>query len=163
MPSMDIVSRLDMQELDNAVNNVIKEVSTRYDFRGSRTTIELNKTDKKIHIITADEMKMRAIKDLLISHCVRRGVSPKCLDFKNIEPTSNNMIKMDVAAKEGIEKEMAQRIVKLIKDTKLKVQASIQDIQVRVEGKKIDDLQSIIQLLNAQNFEIPFQYVNMKR
>lgn len=162
MPSFDIVNKVDVQELDNAVNNTIKEVATRFDFRNTKTTVEFNKKDKIIHIVSADKMKMEALKDMINAHCVRRKVNPKCLEYKDFEPTSQGLLKRDVKIKEGIEKEMAQKIVKIIKELNLKVQASIQDEQVRVAGKKIDDLQIVIQTLNAQNLEIPLQYVNMK-
>jgi uncharacterized protein YajQ (UPF0234 family) len=162
MPSFDIVNKVDLQELDNAVNNSLKEVATRFDFRNSRTTIELNKKDKVINLVTADEMKMRSLEDMLRTHCVRRKVNPKCLEFKDAEPTSQGLLKREVKIKEGIEIDTARRIVKIIKDLNLKVQAAIQDEQVRVTGKKIDDLQAVIQTLNSQDLGIPLQYVNMK-
>lgn len=162
MPSFDIVSKVDMQELDNVINNTNKEISNRYDFRNSKTTVVLNKKEKIINIVTSDEMKMAAVKDMICANCVKRKVSPKALEFKDVEKTSQMLLKRDVRIKEGVEKEMAQRIVKIIKEQNLKVQASIQDEQVRVTGKKIDDLQTVIQTLNAMNLEIALQYVNMK-
>lgn len=162
MPSFDIVSRVELQELDNAVNNTKKEIETRYDFRNCTTELSLNKNAKTIHIETKDDMKMRAIQDMLISHCVRRKIDPRCLDFKNIEPTSKGQVKRDVALKEGITKELGQKIVKLVKESKLKVQAAIQDEQVRVTGKQIDDLQSIIRLVKEADLDVPMQFVNMK-
>jgi cyclic-di-GMP-binding protein len=162
MPSFDIVNKVDLQEVDNAINNTTKEVATRYDFRNSKTSVEFNKKDKNIHVITSDEMKMNALKDILITHFVRRKVDPKSFEFKDIEPTSQGLLKRDIKIKEGIEKEMAQKIVKIIKALNIKVQASIQDEQVRVTGKKIDDLQAVIQRLNSEGLEIPLQYVNMK-
>ncbi|PJA19719.1 MAG: YajQ family cyclic di-GMP-binding protein [Deltaproteobacteria bacterium CG_4_10_14_0_2_um_filter_43_8] len=162
MPSFDIVNKVDLQEMDNAVNNSIKEVATRFDFRNSRTTIEFNKKDKVINIVTADKMNMDTLEDMVTTHCIRRKVNPKCLEFKDFEPTGQNLLKRVVKIKEGIEMETAHKIVKLIKGLNLKVQASIQDEQVRVTGKKIDDLQSVIQALNAQDLGIPLQYVNMK-
>lgn len=162
MPSFDIVNKVDMQELDNAVNNSIKEIATRFDFRNSKTKIELNKKDKIISMVTADEMKMRSLQDMLTAHCVRRKVNPKCLEFKNFEATSQGLLKREVKIKEGVEMEVAHKIVKIIKGLNIKVQSSIQDEQVRVTGKKIDDLQTVIQTLNAQDLGIPLQYVNMK-
>lgn len=162
MPSFDIVSKVDIQELDNAVNNVSKEVATRFDFRNSKTNIQFDKKEKIVHIVSSDKMKMDAIKDMLYTHCVRRKVDFRCLDFKDFEPTSQGLLKRDVNIKEGIEKELAQKIVKIIKELKIKVQASMQDEQVRVMGKKIDDLQIVIQTLKAQDLGIPLQYVNMK-
>ncbi|NJB69079.1 hypothetical protein GGQ74_002773 [Desulfobaculum xiamenense] len=164
MPSFDIVNQVDMQEIDNAVNNVVKEVATRYDFRGVTTEITLNKKDKNIHVVTGDEMKIKAIREMLISHFVRRKVDPKCLQFKDFEPTSMGQLKQDIAIEEGISKETAQKIVKLIKDMKLKkIQPAIQDDQVRVTAKQIDDLQAVIQMLNEQELDVALQYVNMKR
>lgn len=162
MPSFDIVNKVDLQELDNAVNNCIKEVATRFDFRNSKTTIEFNKKDKVINIVTADKMKMDALHDMVTTHCIRRKVNPKCLEFKDFEPTSQGNLKRTVKIKEGIEMEIAQKIVKIVKGLNLKVQSSIQDEQVRVTGKKIDDLQAVIQTLNSQDLGIPLQYVNMK-
>ena len=162
MPSFDIVNKVDVQEVDNATNNTIKEVSTRYDFRNSKTTIEFNRKDKIINIVTNDEMKMKAIKEMLFGHSTRRNVNIKCFEFKDIESTSNCLLKREVRIKEGIEKEIAQKIVKIIKELGLKVQAAIQDEQVRVTGKKIDDLQTVIQVLNSKDFGIPLQFVNMK-
>lgn len=163
MPSFDIVSKVDFQEVDNAVNNVRKELDTRFDFRNVKTELELNKKDKLLRVVTGDEMKLRAVTDLLKAHCVRRKVDPKSLEFKEHEATSQGRIKADVLIREGISKDTAQRIVKLIKTSKLKVQAAIQDEQVRVTGKQIDDLQAVIKLMDEQDFDVPLQYVNMKR
>ncbi len=164
MPSFDVVNEIDVQELDNAVNNTKKEVATRYDFRESKTEIDFNRKEKKLHITTEDDMKMRAIQDMLVTHCVRRKVDPKCLEFKDIEPTSNMMIKRDVTIKDGIEKEAAKKIVKIIKDMNLKqLQAAIQDSQVRVTSKNIDDLQIVIKTLKDSDVGLPLQFVNMKR
>lgn len=151
-----------MQELDNAINNTIKEVATRYDFRNTKTSVTFNKTEKVINIVTSDKMKMDALKDMIGSHCIRRKVNPKSLEYKEPEPTSNGQLKREIKIKEGIEKETAQKIVKIIKGLNIKVQSSIMDEQVRVTGKKIDDLQTVIQTLNAQDLGIPLQYVNMK-
>jgi cyclic-di-GMP-binding protein len=162
MPSFDIVSRVDLQEMDNAVNNVNKELDTRYDFRGVRTEIDLNRKDKQITVTTGDEMKYRAVRELLITHCVRRKVDPKALEFGEPEPAAKAQVRGVVKIKEGVEKAVAQRIVKLVKDLKLKVQTQIQDEQVRVTGKKIDDLQAVIKVVEAEDFGIPLQYINMK-
>ncbi|TVM19450.1 YajQ family cyclic di-GMP-binding protein [Oceanidesulfovibrio indonesiensis] len=163
MPSMDVVSKVDLQEVDNAVNNTAKEIATRYDFRGVETTVELNRKDKKVVLETGDDMKLKALKDMLIAHLVRRSVEPKSLEFKEPEGISGGRLRQEAVIQEGIEKEKAQAIVKAIKATKLKVQPAIQDDQVRVTGKKIDDLQEVIQLLNQKDFGLPLQYVNMKR
>ncbi|MFH1024183.1 MAG: YajQ family cyclic di-GMP-binding protein [Planctomycetota bacterium] len=161
MPSFDVVSKVDFQEVDNAINIARKIILTRFDFRNSKTAITLDKTEKKIHVLTEDDMKLRAVKETLIGSFARRKVDTRALDFKEPEPTSQGMLKMDVSLKEGIEKDTAHAIVKLIKAMGLKVQPAIQDVQVRVSGKKIDDLQAVIAMLRAQNLEIPLQFVNM--
>lgn len=163
MPSFDIVSKVDFQEMDNAVNNVRKELDTRFDFRNVKTDLELNRKDKALRVVTGDEMKLRAVQDLLKVHCTRRKVDPKCLEFKEHEATSQGRVKSEVLIREGISKDTGQKIVKLIKSAKLKVQVAIQDEQVRVTGKQIDDLQAVIKLLDEQKFDVPLQYVNMKR
>lgn len=162
MPSFDIVNQVELQEVDNAVNNVVKEIDTRYDFRGSRTEVELNRKDKTLSLLAADDMKIRALRDMLISHFVRRKVDPRIMDFGDPEATSKGQLKQQVKLREGIDMDTAKKIVKMIKDSKIKVQAAIQDEQVRVTGKKIDDLQAVIQLMRDSKLDIPLQYVNMK-
>jgi len=162
MPSFDIVNKIDMQEMDNAVNMTRKTITTRYDFRKSKTEITLNKQEKRIHILTEDEMKMKAVEDDLIGKCVKRKIDAKALNYQEIEPTSKGMIKRDILIREGIDTDTARKIVKMIKNLKIKVQAQIQDQQVRVTGKKIDDLQKVIGMLKESDIEVPLQYVNMK-
>jgi len=162
MPSFDIVSRIDLQEVDNAVNVTTKTILTRYDFRGSKTEISLDKKEKKIQVTTEDDMKMRAIQDTLIENLVKRRVDRRCLDPKTTEAAALGMIRRDIAIKEGVDSDNARAIVKMIKDKKLKVQAAMQDGQVRVTGKKIDDLQEVIQMLRAAKIDIPLQFVNMQ-
>ncbi len=162
MPSFDIVSRIDMQEVDNAVNITSKTILTRYDFRGSKTEISLDKKEKKLLVTTEDDMKMRAIQDTLIENLVKRKVDRRCLDPKTIEPAAYGMIKREIAIKDGVDSDNARAIVKLIKDKKLKVQAAMQDNQVRVTGKKIDDLQEVMQMLRGSDVPIPLQFVNMQ-
>ena len=162
MPSFDIVSRIDMQEVDNAVNVTSKMILTRYDFRGSKTEVSLDKKDKKIFVTTEDDMKMRAIQDALIENLVKRKVDRRCLDTKATEPAAHGMIKREIAIKDGVDSDNARAIVKLIKDKKLKVQAAMQENQVRVTGKKIDDLQEVIQMLRGADIPIPLQFVNMQ-
>ncbi|HEX2226907.1 MAG TPA: YajQ family cyclic di-GMP-binding protein [Candidatus Binatia bacterium] len=163
MASFDIVSRIDLQEVDNAVNISKKAILARYDFRGSKTEITLDKKDKKIHVLTEDEMKMRAVQDTLIENLVKRKVDRRYLEPKANEMAAQGMIKREIVIKEGVDSDQARNIVKMIKDKKLKVQAAIQDQQVRVTGKSIDDLQSVIQMLRAANLPIPLQFVNMQR
>ncbi len=162
MPSFDIVNKIDMQEVDNAVNMTRKMITSRYDFRKSRTELTLNKKEARIHILTEDTMKMKAVEDELISNLVKRKVDAKALDQKEIEPAAKDMIKRDVNIIQGIGSDTAREIVKMIKKQKLKVQAKIMDDQVRVSGKKIDDLQAVIQLLKAGDLGVPLQFVNMK-
>ncbi|MFC1870274.1 YajQ family cyclic di-GMP-binding protein [Chloroflexota bacterium] len=162
MPSVDVVSTVDLQALDNAINNVKREISTRFDFKNVKSEVTLDRKDKYIHIITGDDWKVKAVTEILIGQCVRFKVDPKCLDLKEIEPTSHGAAKRDVQIKEGIPKETCQKIVKLIKGLKIKVQSAIQDDQVRITGKKIDDLQEIMRLLREQDYNIPLQFVNMK-
>jgi cyclic-di-GMP-binding protein len=163
MASFDIVSRIELQEVDNAVNISKKAILARYDFRGSKTEITLDKKDKKIHVTTEDEMKMRAVQDTLIENLVKRKVDRRYLELKPNEMAAQGMIKREIAIREGVDSEQARSIVKMIKDKKLKVQAAIQDQQVRVTGKSIDDLQLVIQMLRAANLPIPLQFVNMQR
>ncbi|HWO42718.1 MAG TPA: YajQ family cyclic di-GMP-binding protein [Candidatus Eisenbacteria bacterium] len=163
MPSFDVVSRVDLQEVDNAVNITKKAILARYDFRGSKTEINLDKKERVIRVTTEDEMKMRAIQEALVENLARRKVDRKCLDPKESQMAARGMIQREIAIREGIDSENARAIVKMIKDQKLKVQAAVQENQVRVSGKKIDDLQSVIQMLRSANLPIPLQFVNMQR
>ncbi|MHB0980609.1 MAG: YajQ family cyclic di-GMP-binding protein [Thermoleophilia bacterium] len=162
MPSFDVVSRVDMQEMDNAVNMVKKEVVTRFDFRGSKTEIELVKKDGLLRILTEDDMKLRGLRDMLIAKAVKRGIDTKVFEFADPERAGGDMLRQEVRIANGIEIETARKVVKLIKDAKLKVQASIQGDEVRVTGKKRDDLQEVIALLKESDFDIPLQYINMR-
>ena len=162
MPSFDIVSRVDVQEIDNAVNVTRKAILSRYDFRNSKTEITLDKKEKKIHVTTEDDMKLRAVQDSLIENLVKRKVDRKFLEPKPAESAAHGMIQRELAIKEGVDSDTARSIVKMIKERKLKVQAAIQENQVRVTGKKIDDLQEVIQLLRASPLPIPLQFINMQ-
>ena len=163
MPSFDIVSRIDLQEVDNAVNITKKTILARFDFRQSKTEITLDKKEKKIQLTTEDEMKLRAVQDTLIENLVKRKVDRKCLEAKPSEMAAHGMVQRAIAIKEGVDSDTARSIVKMIKDRKLKVQAAIQENQVRVTGKKIDDLQEVIQLLRSTSLPIPLQFINMQR
>ncbi|MCP3176002.1 MAG: YajQ family cyclic di-GMP-binding protein [Desulfuromonadales bacterium] len=160
MPSFDIVSKVDMQEVDNAVNQTVKEISQRFDFKGSTNEVTLEKD--AIVILAADDYKLQAIVDILKGKLVRRQVSPKCLDFGKKEPASAGAVRQRVAIVQGISKEKGKEIIKLIKDSKLKVQPQIMEDQVRVAGKKIDDLQEVIQLLKGQDLDVELQFINMR-
>lgn len=163
MPSFDIVSRVDLQEVDNAVNITKKAILSRYDFRNSKTEITLDKKEKKIEVTTEDDMKLRAVQDALIENLVKRRVDRKFLDLKTAEPAARGMLRREIAIKEGVDPETARSIIKTIKDRKLRVQTAIQDNQVRVTGKKIDDLQDVIQMLRSSQMPIPLQFINMQR
>lgn len=160
MPSFDIVFKVDMQEVDNAVNQTRKEISQRYDFKGTHNEIDLEKDS--ILILGASDYKLDAVVDILRGKLAKRSVSPTCLDFGKKEPASQGAVRQRISLLQGIDKERGKEIVKAIKDSKLKVQASIQGDSVRVSGKKRDDLQSAIALLKEQDFDLPLQYVNFR-
>ncbi len=160
MPSFDVVSKVDQQEVDNAVNQAIKEIATRYDFKG--TTNELELSSEGIRILAADDYKLKAIKEILIGKLIRRNVSPKCLDYGPEETASAGAVRQKAALVQGISKEKGKEIVKLIKESKLKVQAQIMEDQVRVTGKKLDDLQQVIQLLKQKDLGVELQFENMR-
>ncbi len=162
MPSFDIVNKIDIQTLDNAINVARKDITSRYDFKGSKSTIELDKKLLNIHILTESEMRIEAIEDTIRSRMIKQGLNPLALDFGKEQYASGNLLKKDIKIKQGIDKETAKKIVKHIKDLKLKVEAQIMDEQVRVTGKKIDELQAVISSVRAATFEIPVQFVNMK-
>lgn len=162
MPSFDIVSKVDAQALDNAVNVTTKEITNRFDFKGSHVVIDLDKKEFNIKLETEDDMKMRQLIDVLISRAHKQGIAPEAFDTSKQGAQSGKLWKKDVKVRNGLVQEDAKKIVKLIKDSGLKVQASINDDLVRVTGKKIDDLQSVIQLCRTSNLGIPLQYVNMR-
>lgn len=162
MASFDIVNKINSQEVDNALNNTVKEISTRYDFRGLHTEVTYHTKENRVHLVAAESMKMKAVQEMLIKNFIKRGIDSKVLDFGEPEGTSQGHLKMDVQLKEGIDRETAKKIVKEIKNLKLKVQPQIQDDQVRVEGKKIDELQAVIQHLKAKDMGVPLQFVNLK-
>jgi uncharacterized protein YajQ (UPF0234 family) len=162
MPTFDIVSKIDSQTLDNAINNAKKEILNRFDFNDSKSTVELDKKTNEVTIVTENEMRLKAIEDSIISRMVKQGLDPKSMDFGKEQYASGSMIRKEIKIKEGIDKETAKKLVKSIKDSGIKVQASIMDDQVRVQGKKIDDLQAVIALCRKENFDQPLQYINMR-
>jgi uncharacterized protein YajQ (UPF0234 family) len=162
MPSFDIVSKTDVQTLDNAINVAKREILNRYDFHGSKSTIELDKKTMTISILTEDDMRLESIIDAIRSRMIKQKLSPQCLDEGKEIIGSGNMVKKDILVKQGIDKETAKKINKDIKDSKLKVQPQIMDDQIRVTAKKIDDLQAIIALVSHNNYELPLQFVNFK-
>lgn len=160
MPSFDAVSRVDMQEVDNAVNQARKEINTRYDFRGSKSEITVE--NDTITLLADDKMKLSAMTDILNQKMVKRGVGVRALDYKEIEEASGSMLRQKIAIKQGISTDDARGIVKLIKEAKLKkIQAQIQQDQVRVTGAKKDDLQEVIALLRKE-VKLELQFVNFK-
>ncbi|TDG35005.1 YajQ family cyclic di-GMP-binding protein [Pedobacter changchengzhani] len=162
MPSFDIVSKVDAQTLDNAINNAKKEILNRYDFNSSKSTVELDKKTNMITIVTEDDMRLKAIEDSIISRMMKQGLDSKSLDFRKEQQASGNMIRKEISIKEGLDKEAAKKVVAKIKASNLKVQASIMDDQVRVTAKKIDDLQAVMSLCRGENFEQPLQFINMR-
>ena len=162
MPSFDIVSKVDAQALDNAVNVVTKEITNRFDFKGSHVVINLDKKEFLIKLETDDDMKMGQLIDVLISRAHKQGIAPEAFDASKAGVQSGKAWKKEVKVMNGLKQEDAKKIVKLIKDAGLKVQASINDDLVRVTGKKIDDLQDVIQLCKTGNLGFPLQYMNMR-
>ena len=162
MPSFDIVSKVDPQTLDNAVNVTKKEIVNRFDFKDSPVEIELNKKDMKINLEAESDMKIKQITDVLISRSMKQGLDPLAFDFSKEPYQSGKTVKKEVPVRNGLNQEDAKKVVKLVKDSSLKVQVQIMDDLVRVTGKKIDDLQNVIQLCNQGNLGIALQYTNMR-
>ena len=162
MPSFDIASKLDSQLLDNAVNVAKKDILNRWDFRDSKSTIELNKKDQIVNISTENDMRLEAILDAIHSRMIKQGLDPRGLDESKEHYASGPMIKKDIKVRSGIEKEASKKILKDIKDSKIKVTAQIMDEIIRVSGKKLDDLQEVIALCRRGNYDIPLQFINMK-
>jgi cyclic-di-GMP-binding protein len=162
MPSFDFVSKVDAQALDNAVNVTSKEITNRFDFKGSHIVIDLNKKEFKLNIETDDDMKMRQLVDVLINRAHKQGIAPEAFDLSKEGAQSGKVWKKEVMVKNGLKQEDAKKIVKLIKDSGLKVQASINDDLVRVTGKKIDDLQAVIQASKGWDLGVPLQFENMR-
>jgi len=160
--SMDIVSEIDLQEADNAVNQALKEIHQRYDLKDSQTTVELNKNEKYILINTKDDYSRKASIDILQSKFIRRSISIKALKYDEPAPAAGGRLRQKINLQSGISKENAKIITKMIKDSKLKVNAQIQDEQIRVQGPKIDDLQAIIKMIKDTDLDFPTQFVNFK-
>lgn len=158
--SFDIVSQIDMQELDNALNQTRKEISQRYDFRGSNASLEL--ADDELKLAAEDEYKLGAILDILRQRMAKRGLSLRALEPGKVEPAAKGSVRQTVKLKQGIDKETAKKITAAIKAAKIKVTAQVQDNQVRVSGPKKDDLQAVIQLVRSQDFGIDLQFINLR-
>ncbi len=162
MPSFDIVNKVDLQTLDNAINAATKEIISRFDFRDTKSEIHLDKKNMVINLLTEDDMRLNSIIDVIRNRMIKQKLNPLCLDEGKEHYASGNMVKKEVKVKQGIDKDAARKIIKDIKDSGLKVQAQLMDDQVRVTGKKIDDLQAVISLMRQGNYELPLQFVNMK-
>ncbi len=162
MPSFDLVSKVDLQTLDNAVNTVEKEIKNRFDFKGSHVVIDLNKKEFKLSLEAESEMKLNQVIDVLISRSMKQGLAAEIYDLKKEPYQSGKVVKKEVNVRNGISQEDAKKIVKLIKDSGFKVQAAIMDDMVRVTAKKIDDLQGVIQASKGWDLGLALQYVNMK-
>ena len=160
MPSFDIVSKTDLTEVDNALRNIEREIATRFDFKGSQCRIE--RLESTLTILADDQPKMKQMHELLKAHLTRRKVDVAALEFKEPERASGDKIRQPVIVKQGIDRDLAKRLVKELKDGKLKVQAAIQGDELRVSGKKRDDLQAAIALIRDMKIDQPLQYVNFR-
>ncbi len=160
MPSFDIVSKVDMQEVDNAVNQAVKEIGQRYDFKGSKA--EVSRENESIKVLADDDYKLKAVIDVLQSKFLKRSISIKSLQYGKVETASGGMARQLITVQQGVSKEKGKDIIAVIKESKLKVQAQIQDDQVRVTGKNRDDLQEAIALLKGKDMDIEMQFVNFR-
>lgn len=160
MPSFDIVSRTEIPEVDNAIQGVTREIGTRYDFKGSSSSIE--RTDETVLIKADDELKLKQVQELLRGHMAKRKVDAGALEFQKPEKAFGNSLRQKVTIKQGVERELAQKIVKTIKGMKVKVQVAVQGDELRVTGKKRDDLQAVIALIEDSRISQPLQYVNFR-
>ncbi len=160
--SFDVVSKVDLQEVSNAVQQASKEIVTRFDFRGSKSKIEWNDKELQLTLTSDDEHKLKSVVDILETRLVKRGIVPKSLDFQKVEPAAGSTVRQLVKIQQGIPSEKAKEIVKAIKDRKLKVQASIQADQVRISGRAKDDLQDVMAMLRAGDFGVPLQFTNYR-
>ena len=162
MASFDIVSKVDVQTLDNVINVAKKEILNRFDFRDSKSEIDLDKKIMVINVLSENDMRVEAIEDTIRSRMIKQKLDPLSLDFGKERSASGNMLKKEIKIKQGIDKDAGRKIIKAIKDSKLKVEAQMMDDQVRVTAKKIDDLQAVIAMCRRTDFEVPLQFTNMK-
>jgi uncharacterized protein YajQ (UPF0234 family) len=160
VPSFDIVSRIDLAEVDNAIAGIRREISTRFDFKGSKCVID--RSEGEIALTADDDLKLKQMHELLKVHLTRRKVEPGALDYKPPEKAAGNTIRQAIALKQGIDANLARQLVREIKDSKLKVQAAVQGGELRVTGKKRDDLQNAITLIRGLKLDQPLQYVNFR-
>jgi uncharacterized protein YajQ (UPF0234 family) len=165
MPSLDVVSRINHTELANAINNTQKAIATRFDFRNSKVEFEVDQKGKLIKIYADDEGRMKSVQEMFLQAAIKRGFDVRCFEFKDIEPGRHGAlgnVKREVKLKDGLTPELAKEIVRIVKDSKIKVQASIQGEEVRLTGKQIDDLRTCMSLLTGAGLAQPLQFVNMK-
>jgi cyclic-di-GMP-binding protein len=160
MPSFDIVSRLELAEVDNAVAGITREIATRFDFKGSKCSIE--RKEGILSLLADDELKLKQMHELLKVHMTRRKVEPGALDYKPPEKASGNTLRQTIVLRQGVDADLGRQLIREIKDSKLKVQVSIQGEELRVTGKKRDDLQSAIAVIRRLKIEQPLQYVNFR-
>ncbi|MFD2234953.1 YajQ family cyclic di-GMP-binding protein [Phaeospirillum tilakii] len=160
MPSFDVVSKTDLAEIDNALAGVTREIAQRFDFKGARCSVE--RADKTITVLADDDAKLKQMHELLKVHFTRRKVDPLVMEFKTVEKAAGNSVRQQIDIKEGIDKDLAKLLVKTIKDSKIKVQAAIQGEELRVTGKKRDELQETIALLRKLEADRPLQFVNFR-
>ena len=160
-PSFDVVSEVDMQEVNNAITQTVKEITQRFDFKGTKSTVEIE-NGNAIKIVTEDDTRMRNIVDILQSKFIKRGVAIKNLEYGKVEPAAGGMVRQSIKVKQGIDADVAKKITKDIKNMKVKVQATLQDDQIRVSGKKIDDLQTVIAFLKGQDYGVELQFSNFR-
>lgn len=160
MPSFDIVSKTDLAEVDNALQNLTREIAQRYDFKGSNCRVERKDAELTIH--ADDELKLKQIHELLKGHLVRRKIEPGALDYKTVQKAAGQSVRQVVEVRNGIGKDLAKQLVKDIKETKLKVQVAIQGEELRVTGKQLDDLQAVMKHLKGLGLEQPLQFVNFR-
>ncbi len=162
MPSFDIVSKINLQEIDNAVNSVLRELTNRYDFKGAVFSVELNNKDNIINITADSQYKLGAIQDSLKTYVTKRLIDVRALDFQKEQGAGQQTLRQEVKLRNGIEQEIAKDIIKKIKDAKIKVQTTIKGDELRVDGKKRDDLQEVIALLKNYDCKIPLQFINFR-
>ena len=160
--SFDVVSKVDEQELENAINQAMKEIGQRFDFRGSKSQVTINKKEKTVELISDDEFKMDQVKDVFHSKLSKRGISLKALDYGTVDPAGGNTVRQVAKLRQGIEQEHAKELVKHVKGLNLKVQAQIQGDQLRIVGRAKDDLQTAIASLRALDFKVPLQFTNYR-
>jgi uncharacterized protein YajQ (UPF0234 family) len=160
--SFDIVSEVNLQEVDNAINQARKEIGQRYDFKGSKSSIELNTKDKTLVLVSDDEFKLKSVVDVLQNKLIKRGVPVKALDYGTVEQAAGSTVRQVVTLRVGIDKENARTVVKMIKDLKLKVQAQIMDDQIRVSGKDKDELQAAMKAVRDAELKFAVQFTNYR-